>query len=1046
MSEDARCSSGCNCRSGVDRRQFVRLTGAGTLALLATRMPLMAGPFAQSDFEKLVPADKKLSPDWVKSLFARGQPTVYRGKDLELIGMPVGGICAGQVYLGGDGKLWHWDIFNQHTGTNAAHYAKPMRPAAPFEQGFALKIGGRTFPLDRTGFADISFRGQYPIATVEYRDPGAAVAVTLEAFSPFIPLETDDSSLPATVMQFTVRNLSGAPVEATVTGWLENAVCLHHRDTPGTRRNRIVAGSGFTFIECSVQKPAAPDTPLQPDVVFEDWKKDTYDGWTVEGTAFGSGPIRKSAIPRYQGDVGGDTERVANSHSSAPGSNSPERDNALGKLTSRPFRIERGFIQFWIGGGSHKDRTCLNLLVDGKVVRTATGRNSNRMTFQDFDVRPFKGRDAALEIVDAHNGGWGHIGVGRITFSDRPAALVMFDTLPDVGTMGLALLGAPSDSAGHPRRPAPGAPTPAGDAAARQAEATVPIAETLVGELGRTLKLDAGQSATVTFVLTWHFPNLELEGLREGGRYYASKFDSALAVATHVATHFDRLASQTRLWRDTWYDATLPYWFLDRTHLNTSILATSTCYRLRSGRFWAWEGVGCCEGTCGHVWQYAHAMARLFPDLERIVRERTDFGLALQPDGAIHFRGENNTIPAIDAQAGTVLRALREHQMSADAAFLARIWPGVKRATEWLIRKDADADGIIESNQHNTLDTDWFGPVAWLSGLHLAALEGAAAMADEMDDAGFAAQCREIAARGRKNIVARLFDGEYFVNKPDPRHLDAINSGSGCEIDQVMGQSWAWQVGLPRVLPEKETLSALRSLWKYNFTPDVGPYRERYKAGRWYAMAGEAGLLMCTFPRSGWDYDQAKGKGPEWAAGYFNECMNGFEYQAAGHMIWEGLVQEGLAVTRAVHDRYHASRRNPWNEVECGDHYARSMASYGVYLAACGFEYHGPKGHIGFAPRLSAPNFKAPFTAAEGWGSFTQKTTAGKTTADIDVKHGTLRVRTVALAAAKAPVGVRVLVAGKPVSATHVFAKGRLTITLDADARIGAGQAIRVSL
>ena len=131
-------------------------------------------------------------------------------------------------------------------------------------------------------------------------------------------------------------------------------------------------------------------------------------------------------------------------------------------------------------------------------------------------------------------------------------------------------------------------------------------------------------------------------------------------------------------------------------------------------------------------------------------------------------------------------------------------------------------------------------------------------------------------------------------------------------------------------------------------------------------MPGEAGLLMCTFPRSDWDYDQAKGKGAEWAAGYFNECMNGFEYQVAGHMIWEGMVTEGLAVTRAVHDRYHPSRRNPWNEVECGDHYARSMASYGVFLAACGFEYHGPKGHLGFAPRVRRRTSRPPSPRLKG--------------------------------------------------------------------------------
>src|SRR5439155_26390972 len=134
------------------------------------------------------------------------------------------------------------------------------------------------------------------------------------------------------------------------------------------------------------------------------------------------------------------------------------------------------------------------------------------------------------------------------------------------------------------------------------------------------------------------------------------------------------------------------FWFLDRTFLNTSILATSTCFRLGNGRFYAWEGVGCCEGTCGHVWQYAHAAARLFPELERTTREKVDFGLALQADGAIHFRGEFNDIPAIDAQAGTILRALREHQVSADDAFLKHTWPRIRQATEWPIAKDGNGD------------------------------------------------------------------------------------------------------------------------------------------------------------------------------------------------------------------------------------------------------------------------------------------------------------------------------------------------------------------
>jgi hypothetical protein len=657
-------------------------------------------------------------------------------------------------------------------------------------------------------------------------------------------------------------------------------------------------------------------------------------------------------------------------------------------------------------------------------VHRLTGKNDNKMTLQSLDVRTLKGKEAVIEIVDAQPGPWGNIGVGKITFTNHEAAPVPFEQRPDNGTMGLALLGAPAEVTGD-------------------------------GSIGRKLKLAAGESVAVAFVLTWHFPNLFPKGvqswdvksmqlLQDHGRYYAGRFPDAGGVARYCAAHFERLASQTRLWRDTWYDSTLPYWFLDRTQLNTSILATSTCLRFASGRFWAWEGVGCCAGTCTHVWHYAHAMARQFPELERMLRERTDFGLALQPDGAIRFRGENNNAPAVDGQAGSILRALREHQMSADNAFLTRVWPGIKRATEWLIAKDGDADGIIASNQHNTLDADWFGPVAWLSGLYLAALEAAAAMADEMGDATFAKQCREISARGQKNIVAQLFDGEYFINKPDPQHAKTVNSGTGCEIDQVMGQSWAWQVGLPRVFPQKETKSALRSLWKYNFTPDVGPYREANKPGRWYAMAGEAGLLMCTFPRTDWDFARACGVGntKPGFAGYFNECMNGFEYQVAGHMVWEGLVQEGLAVTRAVHDRYSPSRRNPYNEVECGDHYARSMASYGVYLAACGFEYHGPKGHIGFAPRLTPENFKAAFTSAEGWGTFSQN---GQR-AEIAVKHGKLRVKTIALATKTPPTNVRVSVAGGTVDATHALENDRLTITLANTTVVHANESLSIAL
>jgi hypothetical protein len=184
--------------------------------------------------------------------------------------------------------------------------------------------------------------------------------------------------------------------------------------------------------------------------------------------------------------------------------------------------------------------------------------------------------------------------------------------------------------------------------------------------------------------------------------------------------------------------------------------------------------------------------------------------------------------------------------------------------------------------------------------------------------------------------------------------------------------------------------------------------------------AGESGLLMCTFPRKDHDFTKTQDSGRSgFAAGYFNECMNGFEHQVAGHMIWEGMLVEGLAVERAIHDRYHASRRNPWNEVEAGDHYARSMASYGVYVAVCGFEYHGPKGYIAFAPRLTPQEFKAAFTAAQGWGTFTQSVRERVLTAVIHLKYGTLALRTIALAVVPdfPPTEVRVTFDGQRVAA-----------------------------
>lgn len=1021
------CAGSC---STTTRREFLQRSALAAAVMFGPGLAV-AGPFTGDDFRRLVPLDKKLKPEWLASLFRRGEPAVYAGDELEHIGMPVGGICAGQVYLGGDGRLWHWDIFNQHIATGAAHYAEPMTPESPLRQGFAIAFAGEkpsNHPLDATGFAHITFRGEYPVGIVEYRDPAVPVAVRLEAFSPFIPLDTANSSLPATVMQFKVKNTSSSRVECAVSGWLENAVCLRSGQ-PKAVSKELRPRPDLTLIAHSVEElPAAAQADPRPDIRFADFEGPAYAGWIATGTAFGSGPIEMAKMPAYQGDVGGKGKQVVNTHNVRQGEDVTRGDSHQGTLTSEPFTIERNYINFLIGGGAHRGRTCMNLLVDGQVVLSATGANDNRMQPAGFDVRPWAGKTARLQIVDQESGGWGNIGVDEIVFSDHPARPAPpLAERADYGTMCLAMIG------------------PAEGVAATVAEGARPH-----GQIERKLSLDPGAEQTVTFAITWHFPNLTLpRGLT--GRHYATRFKSATEVAVYLAENFAELADSTRLWRDTWYDSTLPYWFLDRTFANASILASSTCHRLASGRFYGWEGVGCCEGTCTHVWQYAQAVARLFPELERSAREMADFGVAFDTEtGLIGFRGEAHRHAAIDGQSGCILRAYREHQMTADGEFLRRNWPKIRRAIEFLMAADGNDDGVLEGAQHNTLDADWFGPVAWLSGLYLAALAAGEQMAREMGDSAFAERARKIVDVGRKEIVARLWDGEYFINRPDPEHPQAINSGTGCHIDQVFGQSWAFWVGLPRVFDEEHAKGALGALWKYNFTPDVGPFREAMKPGRWYAMPGEGGLIMCTFPRRDWTFEDAQGKGntnPGFA-GYFNECMNGFEYQVASHMIWEGMVTEGLAITRMIHDRYHPLRRNPWNEVECGDHYARSMASYGVFLAACGFEYHGPKRHIGFAPRLAADDFRAPFTAAEGWGTIAQKKEGDGQQAAIHVRWGRLAVRTLALEllpGAKAD-RVTATLGGRPVAARIEPTGRRVVVSWDEDLEVTPAAPLEVRL
>ncbi len=1021
------------------RRDFLQLLGVGTLSLVV-EPGFVAGPFAAEDAGKLVPLDKKLSPEWIRSLTARGAPEVYHGAATTLIGMPVGGLCAGQLYLGGDGKLWHWDIFNQVIGTGDGNYAHPPKPESPLDQGFALRVEAdgkaQERTLDRVGFPEVSFRGEYPIGVVEYKADGFPVEVKLEAFSPFIPLNTADSSLPTVLMHFTLKNTGKETVDVQLAGWLQNVIGGRGPVVGGQRRNRVHEAKSHLLLECAAEATPA-EKEWQPPYVFADFEGKDYGEWKVTGKAFGAGPVR-GTLPGQQRVSGYQGEKLVNSWAG--------NDDAVGTLTSPEFKIDRPYISFLIGGVKKPGKACINLLIVGKVVRTATGKDKEGLEWHNWDVREFASKTARIEIVDAATGPWGHVNIDQIEFRGNPRGGLLTDQF-DFGTMGLAMLGRQEgDTAAAALPDGNHPPGLFAERAATDHDASAPLDGQLRGSLGRRWKLEPGKEATVAFAVTWHFPHLSLPGFgKPVGRWYTTRFADAAAVAEYVAAHMDRLGTQTRLWRDTWYDSTLPYWLLDRLFANTSILATSTCHRFADGRFYGWEGVGCCVGTCTHVWHYAHAPARLFPDLERSAREMQDFGPGWEASGLVRFRGETaGDQYATDGQAGVVLRCYREHQMSPDDAFLKRNWPKIKKAMEYLMGHDADHDGVLKDAQPNTLDTAYYGPNSAMSSLYLAALRAAEEMAHEMGDEAFAKRVRPIFDSGSAKVTANLWNGEYFYHKPDPKHPEALKIGDGCFIDQVFGQSWAFQIGLGRILPEERTREALKSLWKYNWTPDVGPYRRVYPNGRWYAMPGEGGLIMCTWPKGG--RTGVDGKVFAGFAGYFNECMDGFEYQAAGHMIWEGLLTEGLAVCRSLHERYQATRRNPWNEVECGDHYARSMASYGVYLAASGFEYHGPNCHLGFAPRIGPDDFRSAFTSAEGWGTIAQKRDGRTQRQTVEVKWGKLQLATLAFAVAEGakPTKVSVKVGDKLVDAEHTVEGEQVRIVLRKPVTLSEGERLEV--
>jgi uncharacterized protein (DUF608 family) len=864
------------------RRDFLKASGLTAAMLLSGRINVMAGPFAPEDFDKIIPADKKLSADWIKSLYARGQPTTVQAGKVDYIGMPINGIGTGQVYLSGDGELWYWNLDatkDKKHNPKGLRYMKPDAAQAPAGQGFALQVNGQTRALNSLGFSDVTFTNQYPMALVDYADAACPVQVKLEAYTPFIPLNRDESSYPVVVMRYTLTNRSSSVQDLAIAGWIQN----RWAEKQEPKRSAYLLLEDIATVECS--------------------------------------------------------------------------------------------------GGS---------------------ANSNGIALGVF------GREAP-ELVDVQKTTSGMSGV--------------FES---------------------------GNKAKTGQASS--------------ASIGRKFKLNAGESKTVSFAVSWRIPNVMYgtafgrKGVSPGRYHYATQWVTAAEAAGQVASRETELYSTTKQWVDTWYDSSLPYWFLERAFIPIDCMQTQMVQRIipegaQEEIYNMEEGVRCCPGNCTHVWNYAQGLARVFPEIERECRDKIEYGLGFnQQNGMVFFRytmrdGAKGRDDALDGTCGTIIRVLRESQMTTDYSFLASIWDRVKLSMDFVIKEwDPDEDGILSGAQHNTLDEPWYGRVPWLINTYHAALRSAAVMARQMNQPAVAARYEGIIAKGVPAMVQQLWNEDfgYFVHIPPQDETQMHGSTNGCHIDQVLGDSWLYEVGLDPVLPRDKTRKALQALWKYNFTPDVGAFRKVMKEGRWYAGPGEAGLVMTSFPNG----KVEPKSGNKNYAGYLNECMTGFEWQVAAHMFREGMVEEPLAIGKAIYDRYSADKRNPYNEIECSDHYSRAMASYGTYLAACGYRYDGPEAKLGFGPKLNPKDFKAAFTAAEGWGRFTQKVTSKQQVAGIEIKYGRLQLKEFTLdkVSGFAATHAKVELDGKPVDVSFSLNAERYVLKFDGGVTVKQGQHLLVRL
>lgn len=884
--------------------------------------------------------------------------------------------------------------------------------------GSGTGSGGSTYGFPR--FKTCEFNARFPFAEISLNDSSLPLDAEICGWSPFTPGDGDSSSYPIGAIEYTFKNRSDANQKCVFsfstrnflgnegsTGSIENGFVLYaqrgeKRDTKGAFVVVLKDESGVVVDHCwfrggwwdaltiawdNVQKGRMIDNPPveqgSPGVTLSlPFELKPGESKTVKmlcawyypetnmvyssrrgsgtGDAFEGGPSKSGEKVQGQQPISGYLgNRFVNSFD-------PTGDSRTGTLVSQEIELDRKYVHFLIGGG----RSCsFELHVDGKMIRTASGKDDERLEWASWDVDEFAGKKAVLKIVDNRTDGWGHINIDHIVSGDLDIEALKIgrgnEILNDPAKVVLI------------------------DDFERDTFAPWKTIEK------QKIEPKEDEPVVPEFYIPW----------------YATKFGKIEEVVNLWLGRYEELRKRSVLFTETFYDTTLPPEVIEAVAANLSIMKSPTVLRQHDGRLWCWEGCndhgGSCNGTCTHVWNYAQSFCHIFPELERSLRQ-TEFNEGLDENGRQAFRVNLPISPggtafdASDGQLGSIIRVYREWKILGNDDWIREYWPKLRLSFDYMIKKyDPRHTGLLEEDHHNTYDINYFGPDGHCGSFYLAALGMMCEIGDYLKDD--VSLYKELLEKGKKRMVQELFNDEYFVQivmkeglnhnfgkiNPNDQSLGyreiakTVNEqgpkyqyGNGCLSDGVLGFWMAKTAGFDtEILPDEMVRSHLLAVFKYNFKEDLSEHANPQRPS--YAIGNDGGLLLCTWPRGG---------KPFLPFVYSDEVWTGIEYQVASHLMMLGCVDEGLAIVKTLRKRHDGVRRNPFNEYECGHFYARAMASYALLQGLTGVRYDARSKTLYVDSKIG--DFRSFLSTETGFGTVEYKD--GKVT--VEVKCGKIPV------------------------------------------------------